>query len=81
MAATAYPKISSKGVGESCEPRRRTLRPPKFTPSTVAALMEMSSPNSALRNTVRPMRQLGLIDGDGALTDRWEQVANRVVVR
>jgi hypothetical protein len=42
----------------------------KFTPSAVAALMGMSSPASARDNTVVPMRRLGLIDDEGALTER-----------
>lgn len=31
--------------------------------------MAMSSPDSALRNTVAPMRRLGIFEEDGALTD------------
>ena len=35
--------------------------------------MDMASPNSALANTVSPMRRLGLIDEDGVLTDRGKK--------
>jgi len=42
----------------------------KFTPEVVATLMGMSTPDSAERNTVSPMRRLGLIDEDGNLTSR-----------
>ena len=69
MAATAYPKITAK-AWTTLRARATAAPSTKFTPSAVAALMEMSSPNSALDNTVRPMRRLGLIDEDGALTDR-----------
>jgi len=42
----------------------------KFTSPAVAALMEMASPESARDNAITPMRRLGLIDEDGALTER-----------
>ena len=69
MAATAYPKITAK-AWTNLRARATAAPSTKFTPAAVAALMEMSSPNSALDNTVRPMRRLGLIDEDGALTAR-----------
>lgn len=69
MAATAYPRITAK-AWTTLRARATAAPSTKFTPAAVAALMEMSSPNSALDNTVRPMRRLGLIDEDGALTAR-----------
>lgn len=69
MAATAYPKVTAK-AWTTLRARATAAPSTKFTPAAVAALMEMSSPNSALDNTVRPMRRLGLIDEDGALTAR-----------
>lgn len=69
MATIAYPKI---GVKAWTALRDRAAKAPstKFTPEMVAALMDMASPKSARDNTVSPMRRLGLIDDDGALTDR-----------
>ncbi|MEX8031491.1 hypothetical protein AB6V29_00460 [Microbacterium sp. 20-116] len=42
----------------------------KFTASSVAAMLSMSSPKSAGDNVVYPMRRLGLLDEDGNLTPR-----------
>lgn len=42
----------------------------QLTADTVAVLMDLSSPTSAQSNIVKPMQQLGLIDSDGALTNR-----------
>ena len=69
MATEPYPKIPAKAWAIL---RNRAAAAPsvKFTPDMVAALMGMSSPRSARDNTVSPMRRLGLIDEDGALTDR-----------
>ena len=69
MAANAYPKLPVK-AWVTLRARAAAAPTAKFTPNAVAALMGMSSPDSARTNTVRPMRQLGLIDDDGALTDR-----------
>ncbi len=72
MAASAYPKIGAKAWATL---RDKAVDAPttKFTPDLVASLMGMASPDSALGNTVRPMRRLGLIDEDGALTDRGKK--------
>lgn len=69
MPANGYPKVTTKAWREL---RNRATAAPstKFTPGAVAALMGMSSPESARDNTVTPMRRLGLIDDDGSLTDR-----------
>ena len=69
MAGNAYPKISAKAWA-TLRAKAAAAPSTKFTPGAVAALMEMSSPDSARDNTVGPMRRLGLIDEDGALTDR-----------
>lgn len=69
MAATAYPKVTAK-AWTALRARAAAAPTTKFTPAAVAALMRMSSPDSARDNTVSPMRRLGLIEEDGALTDR-----------
>ena len=69
MAATRYPKIGTK-AWIALRQRSGTTPTTKFTPEFVMALMSMKTPTSALSNTVGPMRRLGLIDEDGALTDR-----------
>lgn len=73
MVATGYPKVTKKAWG-ILRARAASAPTSKFTPSAVAALMRMSSPESARDNTVTPLRRLGLFDDDGALTDlgnRW----------
>ena len=69
MASNSYPKIAAKAWAV-LRFRAQAAPSTKFTPDMVAALMNLSGPKSALDNTVRPMRQLGLIDEDGALTAR-----------
>ena len=69
MAANSYPKITVK-AWTTLRIRAANAPSTKFTPTGVAALTGMSSPKSALSNTVSPMRRLGLIDEDGALTER-----------
>ena len=69
MATNAYPKIGIK-AWTTLRARATTAPSTRFTPETVAALMDMAGPKSARDNTVSPMRRLGLIDEDGALTDR-----------
>ena len=69
MASNAYPKISAK-AWRTLRARAAAAPTTKFTAEVVATLMGMSSPDSALSNTVGPMRRLGLIDEEGALTDR-----------
>ena len=69
MAPNPYPKITAK-AWTTLRARAAAAPSTKFTPATVATLMRMSNPNSARDNTVNPMRRLGLIDEEGALTDR-----------
>ena len=69
MATDGYPKVSLK-AWRILRAKAASAPTTKFTPDVVATLMDLSSPESALGNTVRPMRRLGLIDEDGALTDR-----------
>ena len=69
MAADGYPKVSAK-AWRTLRAKAASAPTTKFTPDVVATLMDLSSPESALGNTVRPMRRLGLIDEDGVLTDR-----------
>ena len=69
MAQDTYPKIAAKAWA-ALRARAVTAPTVKFTPDFVAALMGMANPESALANTVRPMRRLGLIDEHGALTER-----------
>ncbi|WP_439662592.1 hypothetical protein ACSHWB_14745 [Lentzea sp. HUAS TT2] len=69
MAATAYPKIPSKAW--RLLRSKATLAPStKFTPSIVAAMLEMASPKSASDNIVGPLRRMGLVTDDGGLTPR-----------
>ena len=72
MASSTYPKVGAKAWTTL---RAKAVGAPstKFTPDLVATLMDMASPNSALANTVSPMRRLGLIDEDGVLTDRGKK--------
>lgn len=69
MASNGYPKIPIK-AWTALRSRAASAPSTKFTPSVVAALMGMSSPESASSNTVSPMRRVGLIDDEGALTPR-----------
>ena len=69
MASNGYPKFTAK-AWRTLRTRAATAPSTRFTPSTVAALMGMASPESARDNTVSPMRKLGLIEEDGALTAR-----------
>ncbi len=69
MASTGYPKVTTK-AWRTLRARAAAAPSTKFTPSTVAALLGMSSPTSARDNTVAPMRRLGLLDEEGALTPR-----------
>lgn len=69
MATSVYPKIGTK-AWSTLRAKAEAAPTTKFTPDLVATLMDMSSPDSALSNTVRPMRTLGLLDEDGALTER-----------
>lgn len=64
-----YPKVPSRSWAEL---RQRAADAPTFkiTGDTVAALLGMSNAKSALDNIVYPLRRLGLIDEDGALTGR-----------
>ena len=68
MATDAFPKVGDKAWRAL---RAKAVAAPstKFTPEIVATLVGVS-PGSALGNTIRPMRRLGLIDEEGALTDR-----------
>jgi hypothetical protein len=69
MASNGYPKITAK-AWRTLRTRAANAPSTKFTPATVAAIMGMSTPESARDNTVNPMRRVGLIDDDGALTPR-----------
>lgn len=69
MAGNGYPKVTAKAWG-ALRARAAAAPSTKFTPSAVAAMMGMANPNSARDNTVSPLRRMGLLDEDGALTDR-----------
>lgn len=69
MASNGYPKLTAK-AWTALRARAAAAPTTRFTATTVAALMDMASPKSAADNTVYPMRRLGLIDEDGALTAR-----------
>lgn len=69
MALNGYPKVTLK-AWRTLRSRASAAPSTKLTPSSVAALLNMSSPRSARNNVVSPMRRLGLIDEDGSLTLR-----------
>ena len=69
MAANTFPKVTAKAWA-ILRDRAKAAPSVKFTPDMVVALMGMVSTNSARSNTVGPMQRLGLIDEEGALTDR-----------
>lgn len=73
MATTGYPKVTSK-AWRALRAKAASAPTTKFTPSNVAAMLGMASPESARDNTVTPMKRLGVIDDDGALTplgNKW----------
>ena len=72
---TAFPKVPIKAWTVL---RSRAANAPstKFSPSTVAALLGMSSPKSAGDNVVYPLRRLGLFDDDGSLSARGNKWRN-----
>ncbi|WP_434317628.1 hypothetical protein [Leifsonia sp. P73] len=73
MAENAsYPKVSAN-AWRALRARAAAAPSTKLTPASVAAILDMSSPKSAADNVVYPMRRLGLIDEDGALTDRGQK--------
>jgi hypothetical protein len=69
MASNGYPKVPLK-AWRTLRARAAAAPSTRFTPQTVAALLDMASPDSARNNIVSPMRRIGLIDDDGALTAR-----------
>lgn len=69
MASNGYPKLPLK-AWRTLRARAAAAPSNKFTPSTVAAMMAMANPTSARNNIVSPLRRVGLIDEDGALTAR-----------
>lgn len=69
MASTGYPKIPLK-AWRTLRAKAASAPSTKFTASTVAALLGMASPGSARDNIVTPLRRVGLIDDEGALTPR-----------
>jgi Family of unknown function (DUF5343) len=70
-----YPKVSSKAWGV-LRARASSAPSTKFTPSTVATLLDMASEQSARANVISGFRRIGLIDDDGALTDRGNRWRN-----
>lgn len=72
MATASYPKISST-AWQKVRARAATAPTAPITPSSIAALLGMSSPRSAIDNVVLPLRRLGLVDDDGRLTERGKK--------
>jgi hypothetical protein len=68
-AGTTYPKLGMT-AWRTLRARAATAPSTKFTPSTVAVIIGHDSPASAAQNVVSPMQKLGLIDENGALTER-----------
>ena len=72
---TTYPKVP-QSAWSKLRAKAATAPSSKFTPPTVAAILDMGSPASASTNVVSPMHRLGLIDDNGALTDRGNMWRN-----
>jgi len=74
-ASVTYPKL---GIAAWRTLRVRAAQAPsqKFTPANVATILGHDSPGSAATNVVNPMQKLGLIDENGALTDRGNKWRN-----
>jgi hypothetical protein len=68
-APTAYPKVPAK-AWRTLRDRATTAPSTKFTPIVVASMLGMANPKSAADNILYPLRRLGLLNEDGALTDR-----------
>lgn len=76
-AATSYPKLGET-AWRTLRTRAAQAPSTRFTPATVAAIMNLGGPASATQNVVSPMRKLGLIDENGTLTDlgnKWRNDA------
>ena len=69
MATASYPKISSS-AWQTLRARVASAPSIRLTPSFVATLLNMASEKSAISNVVAPLRQLGLLTDEGALTER-----------
>lgn len=65
----SYPKVPTKSWARL---RARAVAAPSFkmTGDAVSALLGMSGERSATDNVVYPLRRLGIIDDEGALTER-----------
>ena|GEM_PF-224250 len=68
-ASVSLPKVGEKSWF-ALRAKAAAAPSTKFTPATVAALLSMAGTKSASDNVVGPLRRLGLIEDDGALTDR-----------
>lgn len=73
--ATLYPKVPAK-AWTVLRAKASTAPSTKFTASAVAALLDMANPDSARTNIVSPLRKLGLIEEEGALTARGNKWRN-----
>ncbi|MCW2723720.1 MAG: hypothetical protein JWN35_641, partial [Frankiales bacterium] len=77
MPIDALPKVPSK-AWRVLRARAASAPSTRFTAATVAAMLELGSPDSAQANVIRPLRALGLIDEDGSLTplgNKWRNDA------
>ena len=70
--ADLYPKIP-KASWFTLRSRVASSPTTKLNPATVAALLDMANPKSAQNNIVLPLRRVGLIDDNGALTPRGQK--------
>ena len=80
MATNGYPKIPLK-AWRTLRSKAASAPSTKFTPSVVAALMGMASPESAANNTVAPMRRLGPHRGGRIAHASRQQMARRRLLR
>lgn len=65
----SYPKVPLT-AWRTLRAKAATAPSTRFTASGVAALLGMSSPNSARDNVISAMRKIGLFNDEGTLTDR-----------
>jgi hypothetical protein len=72
----SYPRVTTTAWYQL---RDRAEKSPsaKITASIVAALLEMGSEASARDNVVRGLTQMGIVDDEGALTDRGQKWRNK----
>lgn len=72
---TTYPKLGA-AAWRTVRARAAAAPSTKFTPTTVATLLDYDSSKSAANNVVSPLQKMGLIDDSGTLTARGNKWRN-----